>query len=259
MNWQTVRLDRGRTIATLSLDRSPANALSAAMTGELMQAVESLAEEEDLRVLVITGAGDRYFCAGADINELEQMSVADFERWLELNQRLFNTIADLSFPTIAALNGYCLGGGLELALACDLRAARAGIRLGLPEVGLGVLPGTGGTQRLTRLAGPGVAKHLILTGRLVEAEEALRLGVVNCVVPEESWPQEVGELAERISNNGPIAVQWAKRCIAQALETSLEEGLAFERRANLTCFDTRDLREGLAAFRGKRQPAFTGK
>jgi enoyl-CoA hydratase/carnithine racemase len=256
MSGQNVRLVWQEHIATITLDRPKANALHTPMVGELMGTMDKLAREEKLRVLMITGTGDRYFCAGADMNELGHMSVGDFDRWLEINQRLFNAIAHLPFPTIAALNGYCLGGGLELALACDLRIAKGGIQLGFPEVGLGVLPGTGGTQRLTRLTGPGIAKGLILTGRLVGAEEALRLGIVNHVVDQGEWPGAVERLAEEIASRAPIAVRLAKRCVDQASDASLAAGLAYERQANLACFATEDLREGLAAFREKREPVF---
>jgi methylglutaconyl-CoA hydratase len=259
MDWRTLNLESKEHVGILSLRNPPANALSQAMVGELIQAAEAVTAEESLRVLIITGAGEQYFCSGADVGELGHMSADDFEHWLDLNQQLFNSISNLSLPTIAALNGHCLGGGLELALACDLRAAKVGARLGFPEASRGMLPGSGGTQWLTRLAGPGVANDLILTGRAVQAEEALRLGIINYVVPNESWPRGVEALAQRIGNNAPLAVQWAKRCIAQALRMPLEEGLAFERWANLTCFNTEDLQEGLAASQERRRPTFHGR
>ena len=260
MAWKYIKLSRENGLCTITLNRPEVlNALNKGMIDEIDMVFSVITAMSNTNVLIFTGAGDRAFCVGADINELAAMSAEDFDNWLILNQTFFNKIASLEIPVIAALNGYTLGGGLELALACDLRIAKEGIELGLPEARLGLLPGTGGTQRLTRLAGPGIAKDLIFTGRRVKAEEALRMGIVNQIIPAADWPQAVFDLAKDIADRAPLSLRLAKQCIDAAGQGTLQEGLDLERRLNVECFKSEDFREGLAAFREKRAPFFRGR
>ncbi|NLS77062.1 MAG: hypothetical protein GXY76_07370 [Chloroflexi bacterium] len=258
MPWNHIRIIRRDPLCTMVLKRPDVmNALNTAMLSELQAALDVMtALSGSIRVLIFTGDGDRAFSVGADINDMAAMTSEDFEKWLVLNQKFFDKIAALEMPTIAALNGYTLGGGLEFALACDLRIAKVGAKLGLPEAKLGVIPGTGGTQRLTRLVGPGIAKDLIFTGRRVTAEEAMPMGLVNRVVPEESWAQGVEEYAKEIAANAPISVRGSKVCINAALTKTLEEGYELERRVNMQCFKSHDFKEGVAAFKEKRPAVF---
>ncbi len=260
MAWNFIRIMRRDPLCTLVLKRPEVlNALNTVMIGELDGAMGILtALSGSVRVLLFTGEGERAFSVGADINDMAAMTPEDFEKWILLNRSFFDKIAAQELPTIAALNGYTLGGGLELALACDLRVAKAGIKLGLTEAKLGVIPGTGGTQRLTRLVGPGVAKDLIFTGRMVTADEALEMGLVSRVIPAEEWPQGLEAYAKEIAANAPISVRGSKICINAALDKTLEEGYDLERRVNLQCFRSRDFKEGLAAFKEKRAPLFRG-
>ena len=260
MAWNHIRIMRRDPLCTLALKRPDVlNALNGGMISELESALSVMtALSGSIRVILFTGDGDRAFSVGADIADLAAMSPEDFEKWLLLNQKFFDKIATLELPTIAALNGYTLGGGLELALACDLRVAKAGSKLGLPEAKLGVIPGTGGTQRLTRLVGPGIAKDLIFSGRRVTAEEALQMGLVNRVIPAEEWPQGLEEYAKEIAANAPISVRGSKVCINAALDKTPEEGYELERRVNMQCFKSRDFQEGLAAFKEKRAAMFRG-
>jgi len=259
MAWKYIKVSRGHSVTTITMNRPEVmNALHKGMVAEMDMVISVVSSMSGTNAVVITGAEDRAFSTGADINELAAMTPEDFEAWLKLNQSFFHTLAALPMPVIAALNGYTLGGGLELALACDLRVARAGIKLGFPEVRLGLIPGTGGTQRLTRLVGPGVANDLILTGRRITAEEALSLGLVNLVVPAEAWPQGLNDYVAEITQRAPLAVRGAKKCIAAAIESSLEEGLELERTVNMQCFGSQDFKEGIAAFQEKRPPNFHG-
>lgn len=260
MAWNFIRIMRRDPLCTLVLKRPEVlNALNTVMIGELDGAMGILtALSGSVRVLLFTGEGDRAFSVGADINDMAAMTPEDFEKWILLNQSFFDKITAQELPTIAALNGYTLGGGLELALACDLRVAKAGIKLGLTEAKLGVIPGTGGTQRLTRLVGPGAAKDLIFTGRMVTADEALEMGLVSRVIPAEEWPQGLEAYAKEIAANAPISVRGSKICINAALDKTPAEGYDLERRVNMQCFRSHDFREGLAAFKEKRSPLFRG-
>lgn len=260
MAWQCAKILRETGMATITLKRPEVhNALNKTMIEEIRMMLSVVEAMNDVNVLIFTGDGERSFSVGADIKEMAEMDANGFEQWLLLNQAFFDQIADLKAPTIAALNGYTLGGGLEFALACDLRIAKEDIQLGLPEARLGVIPGTGGTQRLARLVGPGIAKDLILSGRRIKADEALRIGLVSRVIAADQWPQAVYDLAKEMAALAPLSVQASKKCINAADALSLQEGLDLERELNLQCFKSEDFREGLAAFKEKRPPIFRGR
>ena len=245
-------------VALVTLDRPEAlNALSFGLLAQLVAALEALDADEDVRAIVVTGAGDRAFAAGADIKEMADAtpeSLADgggFGHWDEL--RAIRT------PIIAAVRGFALGGGCELAMACDLIVAGDDAQFGQPEIRIGVMPGAGGTQRLTRAIGKARAMELILTGRSIDAREAERLGLVTRVVPAEATVESALALAAEIAAMPPLAVAAAKRAINEAFESSLTDGLADERQAFFDLFATADQKEGMAAFVEKRPPRWTGR
>ncbi|MBS0394241.1 MAG: enoyl-CoA hydratase/isomerase family protein [Proteobacteria bacterium] len=248
-----LRLEDG--IALVTLDSPPVNAMSDALRRDL-EAVLAGLESQPPRAAVITGTGP-YFQAGGDMNHfLEIRSREDAERFVASAQQLMDRIAALPFPTIAAMNGYALGGGLEIALACDLRVAAQGARLGLPEVRFGLLAGAGGTQRLARLVGPGRAKLLMYTGRQLSAEEALAVGLVESVVAPERLLPECLALAAEIAANSPVAVRHVKRCVDEGLELPLGQALALERRLWAELIPHGDYREGVRAWLEKRKPRY---
>ena len=235
------------------------NALNRAALAELSAAFEAVGADPAVRVLIITGAGPKAFVAGADIAEFEGLSPDDAVRYARQGQAVFDALAALPVPSIAAINGYALGGGCELALACTFRIAADTARLGLPETSLGLLPGFGGTQRLARSIGRQQALELILTGRQVAAEEALRLGLVLRVVPAEQVLDEAHALASQLALRAPVALRYAREAVADGLDRPLADGLALEARLFGLAAATDDMREGVRAFLEKRQPSFTGR
>ena len=259
LDFNTVQIDQHGPIAVLTINRPQAlNALNAETLGEIAQAVDLIIEDAEVGVLIITGAGDRAFVAGADISEFKQVqSVYDGRELALSGQDVMSRIATLPIPVIAAVNGYALGGGLELALACDLRVAATGARLGLPEVTLGLIPGFGGTQRLSRLIGAGRALDLMLTARQVQADEALGMGLVNYVADDAL--QKAREVAELILKNAPIALSLVKEAVRRGLDTGLDAGLEIEADMFGLATATKDFQEGVDAFLTKRRPAFQGE
>lgn len=255
--FEHLRIDVDGDVAILTIDRQAAlNALNAELLEELALAFDVAAGDPAVRALVITGAG-RAFVAGADIAELQRLSDAFAGREAALmGQEVMNSLAAMPFPTIAAVNGFALGGGLELALAADLRVAAPGARLGLPEVGLGLIPGYGGTQRLPRLIGKGRALDLIFTGRHVDAEEALRIGLVDRVADDAL--QAALDLARQAARNAPVALGLAKEAVVRGLDVTLSEGLEIEADLFGLVTTTADMREGTSAFLSKREPDFQG-
>jgi methylglutaconyl-CoA hydratase len=235
------------------------NSLTLAMLGELGEHLRRAAKDRALRAVVLTGAGDRAFCAGADLKERAAMGDAEVAGFHRAFRAVLAGLEALPQPVVAALNGVALGGGLELALACDLRLAGEGIEVGLPEVALGIIPGGGGTQRLPRLIGVARAKDLILTGRRVGAPEALFLGIVGGVFPGPRLGEEALALARRLVRNAPISLRQAKRAVEQGLHLPLEQALDLENRLYQDCLPTRDRQEALRAFAEKRAPVFTGE
>ena len=234
------------------------NALNGQTVTELHQAATAIAVEESVRALIVTGAGPKAFVAGADIAELARMTPMSAQDTADRGQAALSALEGLDIPVIAAVNGFALGGGMELALACHLRVASENAILGLPEVGLGIIPGYGGTQRLSRLVGRGHAMDLVLTGRKVDAEEAARMGLVNRVVPEGKALEAARELATKILANGPLAVSLALRAIREGLEMPQAAGQAYEAGLFGLISATHDMQEGLAAFLEKRRPQFNG-
>jgi enoyl-CoA hydratase/carnithine racemase len=255
-----VSLELGR-VAHLELVNPPLNLVTRELLEELAAALALLAAASagDVRALVVTGAGDRAFSAGSHVGEFEaQRGSAGRDRRV-LDERVSSQLADLPMPTIAAIEGNALGGGLELALCCDLRIASVRARLGLPEVRLAVTPGSGGTQRLPRIVGPARAKELILTGRVIDAEEAKRIGLVNQVVPAGEARRAADAVAEEMAARGPLAVREAKRLIDAAFDLDLDAGLAAELDASERVFASEDMLEGASAFLGKRDPEYSGR
>lgn len=260
MAHEHLRISSEEGIATLVLDRPAAyNALNLAMLAELEDAFGELGRDEAVRVIVLTGAGEKAFCAGADIGELAPLDAKGARRQSERGQALMERIGRLGKPVIAAINGVALGGGFELALACSFRTASSRARMGLPEVGLGILPGYGGTQRLPRQVGLGRAMRMILTGEPVRAEEAFRIGLVEAVFPPGELLEETRRLAGTIAARPPWAVRWAMESVAAALDLPLREGLRVESDLFGLCASTEDMHEGMRAFLDKRPPRFQGR
>ena len=261
MSPPAIRVETQEGIRTLTVDRpEKLNALNSAVQGELAARVAEAAEDAALRCLILTGAGEKAFIAGADIAELATLTPLDGREHARRGQALLDRLENLPFPTIAAINGYAYGGGLELALACTLRVASENAKMGLPETSLGILPGYGGTQRLARLLGKARAAELVLTAEKgVTAAEAHRLGLVNRVVPAGQALEAAFELARAIARNGPIACRYALEAIRRGVEMPLAEGLAYEATLFGLCASTDDMREGMNAFLEKRAAKFTGK
>jgi enoyl-CoA hydratase/carnithine racemase len=247
-------------VVQLTLNRPKVmNAFNFELLHALAGAIAALRFRRDVRVVIITGAGERAFCAGADLKERADLTPAEVKEFIYTIRSLFTAIEELNKPVLAAINGIALGGGTELALACDIRLAAANASMGLTEARLAIIPGAGGTQRLPRLVGRGKAKELIFTGRRVSADEALAIGLVNQVCPPEELLNACAAMAAEICETGPIAVEQAKYAINRGLETDLHTGLAIESNAYWLTIPTQDRLEGLAAFREKRKPVYKGE
>jgi enoyl-CoA hydratase len=226
---------------------------------ELRDRLRELAEDESVHVVVLTGAGDRAFAAGADIKEMEAMTVDEARAWGALGHECGRLLETMAKPTLAAVNGFALGGGCELALACDVRYASARAKLGQPEVSIGIIPGWGGTQRLARVVGVGLAKELILSGRTVDADEALRIGLVNALFPPEELLDRTLELAGSLAAKSPLVLAAAKEMVNLALQGELSAGLDEEAERFAQLFASEDQKEGMRAFVEKREPRFKGR
>lgn len=252
----SVSLDRRGEFAVLTLDRPDAlNALSFALLRRIGEAIDEADAMEGMRALIVTGAGPKAFCAGADIKELTGRSLAEQKRGAELGQAVFAKLDRLRVPSVAAINGYAFGGGLELALACTFRIASSRARMGLPEIKLGLIPGYGGTQRLPRLIGEARALDLILTGRTVDAAEAERIGLVHRVADDDVLEAAV-EFARGFARHGLLALGFAREAVTRALNVPLQEGLRIEADLSTLAYRTADAEEGMAAFLEKRAPEF---
>ncbi|MFS0654943.1 enoyl-CoA hydratase-related protein [Bacillus sp. 179-C3.3 HS] len=257
---QLVQFSIKEAIGVLTLNRpKAANALSAAMLTEINETIQHIQHDTRIRCLLITGAGSRVFCAGADLKERRHMSEKEVKRAVLTIQQTFSAIEEVAIPVIAVINGHALGGGLELALACDVRIASTEATLGLPEAGLAIIPGAGGTQRLPRLIGIGQAKKLIYTGASIRAEKALQIGLVEHISTPDSLMHDAVTLATHITQNGPIALKEAKRAIQSSLDSDLQTGIEKEYEAYLRLLHTEDRMEGLRAFQEKRTPQYKGK
>jgi len=254
-----VTIQHDDSVAVLTIDRQERlNALDPQVVEEIGQALLEL-EAEAPRAIVVTGAGERAFVAGADITAMSVMDPLEAKRFSEIGHAAMALLDRSPVPTLAAVNGFALGGGCEVALACDVRIAAENATFGFPEVGLGILPGMGGTQRLPRLIGPALAKEMIFTGRRISAEEAREIGLVNRVVAEGEALNAAMELAAEISANGPLAVRHAKSAANRALDVDLVSGLEYEADQFALLFATKDAREGMNAFSEKRKPEFEGR
>jgi enoyl-CoA hydratase len=261
MIYKHLLIDREEHVAVLTINRPEKyNALNDEVVAEISSAMDELAADDGVRAIVITGAGDKAFISGADVGMLQDLktsrdAVANSQR----GQAMTLKVENLPKPVIAAINGYALGGGLELAMACDIRLASDTARMGQPEIGLGLSPGNGGTQRLPRLVGKGMAKLLILTGDMIDADEALRIGLVEKVVPQVELMNEAKALATKLAAKPPLALSACKEAIDLGLEVDLERGLSIESLEFGILCSTEDYREGTSAFLEKRKPVFKGK
>ena len=259
MNFENLLLERDGAVGVLTINRPQVlNALNTPTIEELRQAVLALKHDADVRAVIITGAGDKSFVAGADINELAVQRPVQGKEHALRGQHIFDLIENMGKPVIAAINGYALGGGCELAMACTLRVAADSARLGQPEINLGIIPGYGGTQRLARLVGKGVALDMILTGRQVTAEEALRIGLVNRVYPAADLMTQTRALAADLATKAPVAMQYIIEAVNRGLEVSVDKALFLEATLFGLVASTDDMREGTAAFLEKRKPQFKG-
>ena len=253
-----IRTDISESIATLTIDRPEVkNALDLDTVGQLRAALRALETDPAVGALIITGGGETAFVSGADINSIRERGRD--EGLAAINSSLFSDIERFPRPTIAAINGYALGGGCELALACDIRICADGAKFGQPELGLGIIPGAGATQRLPRIIGMGRAKHLILTGDVIDAKQALEWGLVSAVTPAGQLQIRARELAKRILRQGPLAARLAKLALNASARVDLDSGLLIETLAQALCYGSEDKLEGTSAFLEKRKPRFSGK
>ena len=260
MSFENLLLERDGAVAVLTINRPQVlNALSTQTLDELRRAVLELKHDAGIRVVIITGAGEKSFVAGADINELAVQRPVEGKEHALRGQHVFDLIENMGKPVIAAINGYALGGGCELAMACTLRLAADSARLGQPEINLGIIPGYGATQRLPRLVGKGVALDLLLTGRQITAQEALQIGLVNRVVPAAGLMTDVRALAAELAAKAPVAAQYIIEAVNRGLEVSYDKAQFLEATLFGLVASTDDMREGTSAFLAKRKPTFKGE
>lgn len=258
-NYETFLVEQRASVAVLTVNRpDKLNALNSAVHREGVEIFDELKSDSAVRVVVIKGAGEKAFVAGADISEFSDASPVE-QRDVMNARSLFTVLDTFPKPIIAMINGFCLGGGNELAMACDIRTASNKSRFGQPEINLGIIPGGGGTQRLTHLIGESKAMELILTGEMIDAATAFEYGLVNYVYEPEELEAKTMELANKIAEKSPIALQMSKEAVKFAARSNLDEGLRREIDLFAICFSTEDKREGVAAFLEKRKPVFTGK
>ncbi|WMM25395.1 short-chain-enoyl-CoA hydratase [Tissierella sp. MB52-C2] len=256
MNWDNLLFRKEKNIGVLSINRPSAlNALNGAVLEELNEAIDMINNDDDIHILILTGEG-RAFVAGADIGEMKDMNSIEARGFAEKGLSIFRRIELMEKPVIAAINGFALGGGCELAMCCDIRIASEKAKFGQPEVGLGIIPGFAGTQRLARLVGLGRAKELIFTCDIIDAEEAHRIGLVNKVVSAEELMNLAMEMANKIVSKGQLAVRYAKASINRGIETDLDTGMVIEKDLFGLCFSTEDQKEGMKAFLEKRIPNY---
>ena len=249
-----VNIDLQGAVAVLTIDRPKAlNALNPEVLADLKAAFESI-DQNAVRCVVLTGAGDKSFVAGADIGSMSTMTKAEGEAFGKLGNDIFLAIESFPLPVIAAVNGFALGGGCELAMSCDIRICSDNAMFGQPEVGLGITPGFGGTQRLARLVGMGMAKQMLYTARNIDAGEALRIGLVNAVVPQADLMDAALKMANSIAKNAPIAVRGCKKAVNEGVQVSIDKGVEIEEKLFGGCFETHDQVEGMACFLSREKP-----
>jgi len=258
-NYETITVEKRGAVAILTINRpDKLNALNSKVHEEGVSALDELRNDDEVRVLVITGAGEKSFIAGADISEFAERTPVT-QRNTFHKRTLFNVIDSFPKPVIAMVNGFCLGGGNELALACDLRVCSPNAKFSQPEINLGLMPGGGGTQRLTRLIGEGRSMEIMLTGDMIDAETAYKFGLVNHIYDTSELEPKTIELANKIAEKAPIALQLCKEAVKFASRSNLDEGLRREVDLFAICFSTEDKAEGVAAFLEKRKPVFKGR
>ena len=256
MDFKGILFEKDKNIGVLSINRPDAlNALNSDVLDEINNVIDMIIEDDQVHILIVTGEG-RAFVAGADISEMKDMDMFKARKFAEKGLKLFRKVELMEKPVIAAVNGFALGGGCELAMCCDIRIASPKAKFGQPEVGLGIIPGFAGTQRLFRMVGLAKAKELIFTADMIDAEEAYRIGLVNKVVPEEDLMDEAMAMANKILSKGQIAVRFAKVAINRGIETDIETGMDIERDLFGLCFATEDQKEGMDAFLMKRKPNY---
>jgi len=260
MAYQNVLLSKDEGIALITINRPKyLNALDKTTVEELSLIIDLVKRDDDIKAVIITGAGDKAFVAGGDITYMQDMSSMEMREFAIFGQDVLRRIEYLPKPVIAAINGFCLGGGCELAMAADFRVASMMARFGQPEVNLGVTPGFGGTQRLPRLVGTSMAKQLMFTGDIIDAQEAFRIGLVNKVVAAGDLLSYVKGIARRIIAKGPIAVSLCKTAINEGMQTDIDRAMTLEADLFALCFSTKDQKEGMKAFAEKRSPQFKGE
>jgi enoyl-CoA hydratase len=252
--------EKSEGIATITLNRPEAlNAFSKDVVEEVLLALENVKGDETVRVVVLTGAGEKAFSVGADIKSMTEMTTLEARNLSFMGERLCYAIENLEKPVIAALNGYALGGGLEVAMSCDLRIASEAARVGQTEINIGLIPGWGGTQRLTRLVGKSRAKELVFTGKMISAGAAEQLGIVDMVVPRDRFKEAVRQFASELASKAPVAMRVAKVLINKGADIGLDSALALEREGFAVVASSEDVKEGVSAFTEKRKPTFRGK
>jgi len=260
MSYENILCEVEGSIGRVTVNRPKVlNALNHQTLSELAHAFDELGSNDDVRCLIVTGTGDKAFVAGADINELAKMRAMEAKDVAFFGQQVFARLEKIGKPSIAMINGFALGGGLELALACTLRTGSTAAKVGLPEVSLGIIPGYGGTQRLARIAGPGVAREWILTGDMISAEEAHRVGVINRLFAPEELEEGTQKLAKKILSRGPVAVRLGMEAINRGMNMSQQDGEVIESDMFGLASTTEDMREGMAAFLEKRKAQFVGR
>lgn len=252
-NFLKIQTNHPVCVLTISAPKS-LNALNSTILRELDDFLDNI--DSNIRVLIITGDGDKSFVAGADISEMQNLNEQEGFAFGQLGAKVFRKIETLPIPVIAAVNGFALGGGCELAMSCDIRIASNKAKFGQPEVGLGIIPGFSGTYRLTKCVGVGYAKEMIYTGKAIRADEALRIGLVNAVYEPEQLMEEAMNLANRIVPNAPIAIRYAKECINEEYDLGADDAISFENKMFGKCFATADQKEGMTAFLSKAKPNF---
>ncbi len=259
MEFENTLYEKREGIATITINRPKVNALNKQAIQEISARLDDAEQDEEVKVVVVTGAGDRAFCAGLDLNAARGMHAVEAMNFTVFGQRLTKKIEELRKPVIAAINGYALGGGLELAMSCDLRIASENAKLGQTELNVGLIPGWGGTQRLPRLVGRGIAKELIFTGKMIDAKTAKQLGLLSAVVPPDKLKSAVTDLANELMTKPPVGLQMTKQLINNSIEMDLTKGLLQEAEAFGVIVSTEDFNEGVAAFLEKRKPKYKGK
>ena len=258
--FENLLYEKKNAVAYVTVNRPKVlNALNMATMEELRSVFHSIKADDSIRVVILTGSGEKAFIAGADINELARHNAVDGKAYTHRGQSVLNLIENLGKPVIACINGFALGGGCEIAMACTMRLAGDNAKLGQPEVKLGIIPGYGGTQRLSRLVGKGIAQQLVLTGEMITAAEALRIGLVNEVVPQAELIARAEAIAQKIVANAPLAVQYAMEAVNRGMEMTLQEGLYLEATLFGVCCATEDKTEGTKAFLEKRAAQFKGR